>query len=194
KQTGQTSVDSFKQASNLRKQAADLGTQIENVKSQIIPLQMDLNVAQGQQAVVNSAIDGLQKQLQLLDEHWKSAQVQITVQQDLAKQITSASSNAPATQPEAAPITAGKSIAEKAAVLAQLITQTDALRDQAVDTLTAAPTSFHQHADQCNQFCAHDNGTGEADGTVGMDRTDLRAVESHTGGAACRKCRQGQGI
>src|SRR5207237_3029964 len=41
---------------------------------------------------------------------------------------------------------AGKSIVEKAAALAKLIAQTDALREQAIENLSAAATSFEQAA------------------------------------------------
>jgi len=124
KQTGRESVDSFKKSSDLRKQAADLATQIETAKAQVVPMQKDLLVAQGQEAVINDAIAEFQKQGQLLDEHWKAVQTQIAAQQGLAKEITEGGGGA-ATQPAESFDAAGKSITEKAAALAQLVEENE---------------------------------------------------------------------
>jgi hypothetical protein len=145
KQTGQQAVDSYKKSSDLRKQAADLATQTETLKARIVPMEKDLAVAQGQQAVLNNAIAEFKKQADLLDQHWKTVQTQIAAQQELAKQIASgAGASAPSTQGAEGSETAGKSIAEKAAALKQLVSDSDKLRDAAIDNLTAASSSFDQ--------------------------------------------------
>src|SRR5205823_5546878 len=126
KQTGQASVDSYNKASDLRKQAADLATQMETIKAQMVPLQMDLAVAQGQQAIVTQAIAEFKQQTQLLDEHWKAVQGQIAAQQEVARQITAPAAGGATTQPaDPQDVAAAKSITEKATALANLIAQTN---------------------------------------------------------------------
>src|SRR5262249_49511194 len=114
KQTGKAVLEPYKQASDLRKHAADLGTQAETLAAQIVPLQKDLAIAQGQQVVLNNAVAEFQKQAQLLDEHWKAVQAQIIAQQELAKQITGGGApSEPTTQPAETADATGKSINDK---------------------------------------------------------------------------------
>ena len=59
---GQESVDAFKQGSGARKKAADLQANIDLINGQLMPLQQDLAIAQGQQQIVQAAINAYQEE------------------------------------------------------------------------------------------------------------------------------------
>ena len=58
--TGQQGLQQFKQAADLRKQAADLLNQLEVAKAKLVPLQRDLALAQAQEGAVTKAVGQLQ--------------------------------------------------------------------------------------------------------------------------------------
>lgn len=138
---GQASVDAYKKYSDTKKQAADLATQIDLLKGQLMPLQHDFATAQGQQQILQGAISELQKQSQLLDSGWKDVQSKIAAQIDLMKDIASGSDTS-STQPAESASAAGKSIAVKATMLAQTVKESDEARGNAEKMIDDAAKQF----------------------------------------------------
>ncbi len=157
---GQQSVDDFKRAADLRKQAGDLAVQIDKNKAQTIPLQQDLAVAQGQQTLLQETVQRLQDQSALLDSGWKSIQDAVASQATLQQQIAAGSGDStPAPAPAPAPTadatggpagtsmlsaTAGQSLNAKADALAKLVQQIGAER---TDALASLNNAIHHYGD-----------------------------------------------
>ena len=73
-----------------RKKAADLQANIDLINGQLMPLQLDLAIAQGQQQIVQAAINAYQEESKELDDGWKDVQSKVDGCKDLMKQIASA--------------------------------------------------------------------------------------------------------
>ena len=174
---GQQSVDDFKRAADLRKQAGDLTVQIEKNQAQTIPIQKDLEVAQGQQVVLQELIKEFQDQGKSLDAGWKSVQDAVASQAVLQKQIVAGGpETAPAPAPAAAapagtpdagapaagvpaatsilPPTAGQSINDKADALGKLIEQISHERSDALANLNNAIQHYRDAATAGQEYFA----------------------------------------
>jgi hypothetical protein len=174
---GQQSVDDFKRAADLRKQAGDLMVRIDRNQAQTVPMQKDMEVAQGQQTVLDELIKQLQDQSQQLDAGWKSIQDAVASQAVLQKQIASggpdatpaappappAPAAAPATTPSdatagAAPAagialsTAGLSLNDKADALDKLVQQIARERSDALSELNNALQHYRDAAKSAQDF------------------------------------------
>lgn len=68
KATGKAWVDLYKQASDLRKKAADISTHIGVIDSEIQPLKVELAIAQDNQKAADTAITGVKQQAQGAEE------------------------------------------------------------------------------------------------------------------------------
>jgi hypothetical protein len=154
---GQQSVDDFKHAADLRKQAGDLTVQIEKNQAQTIPLQKDLAVAQGQQVVLQELIKEFQDQSQALDAGWKSVQDTLASQAVLQKQIVAGTGEAAPAPAAGAPgaaasasvaesisPTAGQSLNDKADALGKLV---KAIHDERLDALADLNNAIQHYRD-----------------------------------------------
>jgi hypothetical protein len=147
---GQESVDLFKKYSDAKKKAADVQSQIDVINGQLMPLQNDLEVAVGQQQIMQGAVTALQDQSKSLDDGWKEIQSKIAAQTDLIAQIASAPAPA-STQPSETPSAAGLSITAKATILAQMVKDADDARSRAADSIQAAIGEFDKAVTSANQ-------------------------------------------
>lgn len=97
KATGPAWVSLYKQASGLRKKAADISTQIDNVNSSIEPLRTDLAIAQSQLQIAQSAVVGIRDQAAGAEQNFaqirKSAHDQDTVVRDVYTNAAAAKKN-----------------------------------------------------------------------------------------------------
>jgi hypothetical protein len=147
---GRESVDLFKKYSDAKKQAADLQSQIDVINGQLMPLQNDLEIAVGQQQIMQAAIAELENQSRTLDQGWKDIQSKIQAQTDLIAQISAAPAEA-TTEPSETMVAAGKSIAVKATILAQTVKDAEEVRGKASEALQQAIDEFGKAASDANQ-------------------------------------------
>ncbi|MBC8105209.1 MAG: hypothetical protein H7Z14_01350 [Anaerolineae bacterium] len=138
---GRESVEEFKRATMLRKDAGNLFTQIEETNAKMVPIQRDLAVGQGQLQVLNEVVKQLQAQQVALDTGWKSMQEQIAVQNQLAKKIVGAEGGG-ATPPSTGPAISGASVAEKASEINTIAGELKTLRGEAHSHLDEAAKQF----------------------------------------------------
>lgn len=141
---GREAVDEFRRATMLRKDAGELFTKIDQTNAQMVPLQRDLAVAQGQLQTLEEVVKQLQAQNAALDAGWKSMQEQIATQSQLAQKIVGAEgAAAPApTTDETAIQMSGASMAAKAAEINTYATQLKEMRGQAQSHLDEAAREF----------------------------------------------------
>lgn len=130
---GQESVDAYKQGADLRQKAAQLATQIDQTKAEIASRQRELEVALGQEAVLNDALKQYQAQQKQVDEGWKIAQSKIDELTQLSRRIV---------QGEADGAAGVDSIRIKAARLADLSKNVQTELDAARQQLIGAATHF----------------------------------------------------
>jgi hypothetical protein len=139
---GQKSVEEFRRASELRRKAADLFTQIDSTNAQMVPVQRDLAVAQGQHSALEQAVGALEAQIAQLDQSWQGIQQQMNSQVELARRITGS---------EGASGDAGSSIAGKATEISRIAGEIKTLRQDAQSNLDDAVKLFgdaNQAADE----------------------------------------------
>jgi hypothetical protein len=86
-QQGQPGLETFKQASALRKQSADVQNQIEVEQSNLARLQQDHAVAQARQEALAAAIEQFKKLADQINQGWQGVSKQAMTQQQLAAQI-----------------------------------------------------------------------------------------------------------
>jgi predicted nucleic acid-binding Zn-ribbon protein len=144
-------LDAFRRASELRKQASDLATQIESEQAALVPLQHDLSVAQAEQAVLEEVIAQLQAQRAALDNGWQIVQQQIASQSSLAKGILAGEGGGSTAQANA---TVGGSIATKAAEIEKLVAELKSTRDQAISDAQNAADHYKQAADAAREMAS----------------------------------------
>jgi hypothetical protein len=153
---GEQSVEVYKRASNLRRQASEKAIEIDKLQAQVTRLERDLAVAEGQQAVLNDVIAQLKSQSGALDQAQKDLEAQIAKHKQLSTQILGSPGSAPAAGGEssAAAALAGASIAQKAQEMARLVDELGKLRTDAQTTASSAASKFeaaYQSADQMRQ-------------------------------------------
>lgn len=131
----------YKQASDLRKQAAYLATEIENVDAALLPLSKDLGVAQGQEQVISALIVELRQQGDALQRGWQQIQEQIGAQSALARAILQGAAGSASA---ATVVPAGGSIGTKAAQLADIVARLSTLREAALNDARNAAAHYDQ--------------------------------------------------
>lgn len=139
--SGRAAVDAFARSSNARRQASDLGTQIEMVNADLRPLQEQLAIANAQKQYVGNAAAQLEEQSKLLQQGWETIQKSGAQQLELARRITSEAGKGVALQPiEGVQVQAlpAASMEEKAAKLAEIVAQADENRSKLVELLGEA--------------------------------------------------------
>jgi uncharacterized coiled-coil DUF342 family protein len=146
-----STLEAFTLASDLRKRAADLSTDLEVEQARLVPLQKDLAVAQAQQAVLEEVITQLQAQSAALDTGWKLVQEQIGAQAALARNILQGDAGAASasTQLSAA---VGGSISAKAQEIERRIAELKSLRDQAIGDARNASSHYEETAMTANEL------------------------------------------
>ena len=87
---GQESVDAYKKFSDAKKKAADLQAQIDLINGQLMPLEKDLEIAAGQQQIMQGVVAELDAESKALDDGWKDIQSKVAAQTDVITQIASA--------------------------------------------------------------------------------------------------------
>jgi hypothetical protein len=135
---GKQGLETFKIASGLRKEVADLQNQIEVAQAKLAPMQQDLALAQAEQTAVAGAIDQFQRKGQQIDEGWKSVEQQILAQNQLATAILSGAG------PAGSSAKSSDTIAKRAAELSKLITDTKEKEKSIEEQLTTAATHFEE--------------------------------------------------
>lgn len=144
-QKGQESLETYKKASDLRKQAGEVAVQIDLLKNQIDQIQRKLTIAQGQQTIVAEVISQLQDQSQLLDQSWKDYDTQSSSQMRLSALILGAASTGTDAASNPATAGVGGSISQKSVEVDRLVKELQQLRaDAAVHGNNAA--SFYDEA------------------------------------------------
>lgn len=94
---GEESVKMYKDGSEARRKAGELGVQIDNINAALVPMKADLVVAQGQQTVVQAAIAGFEAKLRQIDETWAEVQKQSDAQLATSKGVFDGSTEGVAT-------------------------------------------------------------------------------------------------
>jgi len=84
---GKEASDLFGQSVGARKQAADVGVQIDALEAKLLPLRQDLERVQADQKLVAQTIETFGTQLQSTEENWKKVQGEIANLQKLNEQI-----------------------------------------------------------------------------------------------------------
>lgn len=139
--TGRASVEATTRSSNARRQASDLGTQIEMLNASLQPILQQLAIANAQKQYVSNAAAQLDQQSKLLQQGWETIQKSGAQQAELAKRITSETGKGVNLQPiEGVQVQAfpAASIEEKAARLAEIVAQADEKRARLIEMLGEA--------------------------------------------------------
>ena len=147
---GRESVDLYKKYSDAKKKAADLQSQMDVINGQLMPLQKDLEIAVGQQQIMQGAVAELENESKRLDDGWKEVQSKIAAQTDLIAQIAAAPAP-PTTQTSEAPSAAGQSITAKATILAATVKDADASLSSAAEAIQSAIDEFKKAGDDANK-------------------------------------------
>ena len=86
-QKGAESVQTYKQSSDMRKKASDLGQEAELIEAGLRPQREQLALVEAQQKVVSEAITTFEKQRQAIQTAWKQIQDRSGTQADAAKKL-----------------------------------------------------------------------------------------------------------
>jgi hypothetical protein len=146
-------VNDVKTAAGLRRQAAEVAIQIDQLNATAAQLQSDLRTTQGQRAGVQQAIDAYTHEIADLDLAWQSVKQDIDAQKTAVAAIAGPGAAAPASAPAAGDQTnmpalppQPTTIADQCTLLKALIAQSRDLRTQAADQLKQAITDFNNAA------------------------------------------------
>ena len=137
---GRAGLDLFRQAAGLRKQAADIATQIDAEQSKLAQLAHDLKLAQARQQALTTAVQQFQQVGANLEEGWKGVQAQVAQQQQLAQQMVKGGGDAKS----------ATSLAAKAKQLGELVNANRNNYETAQQNLTAAIDSYQQAGSAAN--------------------------------------------
>ncbi len=138
-ETGQQSVDDYKKAADLRKQAAYIVADIDGVDAEHAKLTAESNLNAAQRQIVADAIKDIDGEIAQLDMGWKDQQTQIDKARQLRGQLYTGN-------PDTATISS-----DTAALLAETA-DTDQLFTDAESRLTEALQQFEGAAGQATQF------------------------------------------
>lgn len=137
KATGQAWVDLFKQASELRRQAANISTRIDVINTtQIAPLKVDLTIAQAQQKIAEVAIADVNKQATGAVQHFEGVRQAVGTQDKVVKNVYENTTN--------------KNEGANASLKGQL----DALMDQAKQVQVSWDAAAKLLSDSADHFAA----------------------------------------
>jgi hypothetical protein len=136
KATGEAWVNIYKQSSNLRKEAADISTHIDNITAAIAPLKVDLGIAQSEQQIAEGAIKGIHTQAIGAEKNFADLSQSVHVQEPVERQVYD---NASTGQKEGA---------------ASLKGQLEALVDQAAKLQTTWDAAAKLLSDSAEHFAA----------------------------------------
>ncbi|MCC6422936.1 MAG: hypothetical protein IT447_05610 [Phycisphaerales bacterium] len=128
---GQESVDAYKQGADQRKNASELATQIDHANADIAARNRDLEVALGQEAVLNDTLKQYQAQLKQVDDGWNIAQAKIQDLTQLSRQIVQGNAD-----------NSAGSIQNQAARLVELSKNVQTELDAAQQLLASTATHF----------------------------------------------------
>lgn len=136
---GAQSAELFNQSVDARKQAADLGVQVEALDAKLLPLRQDLERVQANRQTIAKTIEMFGGQLQLTRQNWAKVQEQIAELQKLNQQIHGgANETAPAANTTAAAAPVAPSIVGKLRQINERVAQIDAKRSEAESLLKGA--------------------------------------------------------
>ncbi|HRK31440.1 MAG TPA: hypothetical protein PLD59_10210 [Tepidisphaeraceae bacterium] len=145
--TDRASVEAFIRSSNARKQASDLGTQLEGAVAELDMLQRERAILDARKGYVTNAAGQMEAGGNALQSGWAAMQKAVASQGELARSIATGTGGSVAVQvPEGVTIAfesmpAG-SIAEKAAKMLTVAQEADSQRADVLDKLNAASKHF----------------------------------------------------
>jgi len=142
--SGKESVGFYTQASNQRKEAADNETKIQDIESQIVPLQQDLAVVQLQEKATGDIITGFSDQTQQMDNGWKAVQSRIDDGTAFSKSLVEGGAGTEAAGAAGTPGATPRNIAALATDLDNQIKDVQDLRSKAVALLNSAFKHYHE--------------------------------------------------
>lgn len=90
---GQEAVDQFRRGTQIRQQAANASSEIDQLNHQLMPLTADLEVSQSHKKIIEEAIARYQEQSKALDEAWKTISGQQQAQGELARNLLNSTSD-----------------------------------------------------------------------------------------------------
>lgn len=163
---GRSSVDAFTRSSNARRQASELGTQIDTLTASLEPLKTRLAIASAQKDVIASAARQLEAQTAALEQGWAELQKSAAAQSELAKRIVTAGATVSLPEMSGVQVYPAASLAQKAQQLDRIMKDSDALRDRAAQLLSDAAKHF-----------------GDAATAAVNERGELRRIEGERPGA-----------
>jgi hypothetical protein len=152
--TGEAWVSVYKQASGLRKKAADISTHIDNITAEIAPLKVDLVIAQSNQQIAEAAITGIHTQAVGAEQNFTDLSQSVHVQDAVERQVYD---NASAVQKDGA---------------ASLKAQLEVLVDQAAKVQTTWDAAAKLLSDSAEHFAAAQSAAESL-----QVKLDQRAVE-----------------
>ncbi len=150
-ETGRPSVDDFKQSCDLRKQASLVEIQIDGLDAAVVPLQQDLKLAQGQQQVLQEAIQSFSDASDQAGQSWNDIQKQIAAEQQNLQKIYAGSGDAGSGSAG----TDALSLTAKAKLLSDNVADADTVRADATKYLQAAIKAFESAAGDATRNAAN---------------------------------------
>lgn len=160
---GARSGELFNESVDARKQAADLGVQVEALDAQLLPLRQDLERVQASRQAIARTIETFAAQIQATRQNWSKVKEQIAELQKQNQQILGGASEPPPAAPAGAvPTTISPTIAGKLRQIKERVAEIDAKRSEAETLLkdalqqtsaaaSAAATLVNSISEQANQ-------------------------------------------
>lgn len=139
-------LEKHKQAVGMRKEAGDLGVEIDKLNAQQMPLVQAADLARVELAATEKAIKDFQQHSAEAGKAWDEIRNRVAAQNKTAGQLATGA----ATQPAGG--VAGPSIAESAALLDQAFTRVNTTIDDALRNLTAAADYAKQAGGQAKDY------------------------------------------
>ena len=142
---GRESVDLFKQSSDARKKAGDLAIQIDTLKSQKVPLEQDLALAQSQKASLEGALKLYTDTTAMTSSAWDARRALADARTKAAKEILDGGKPVTsdfATASKGLYLAPGESISAKAKLIEDAAKEADDLRNAAVASFGDAIKDF----------------------------------------------------
>jgi hypothetical protein len=173
---GRESVDAYTKASNLRKEASLLSSQIDTANAALTRLQSDLATQQAHQQILANLVKEYQQGAAATEKGFKTVAAQEEPQLRLIKEIYgTAGGNAAATNPASSPAT----ILSRAAELAALVNETQELRAEATASLESAIqhyTAAQQSAEDHRRKIDEKMSTAASDAPERTAWEDMKAL------------------
>jgi hypothetical protein len=131
---GEQALEEYRRASNLRREAAVLSIEIDQIRAELLPLEQQLALTQTQQQGVTRAVQQFQVEQQNLETGWKQVQAQSQQQLQITQQIMGSAQDV-------------GSIAGKAEQLNAVLNEIMALRETALQNANNAVSFSDAAAD-----------------------------------------------